>query len=73
MLLLTKKSFLFWGIKLSSTFFFTALKYKKTSFNIFFSIPNYFNKELDESWSHPDVNNVSLEAKSFMPTIYHGT
>jgi hypothetical protein len=23
--------------------------------------------------SHPDVNNVFLEAKSFLPTIYHGT
>jgi hypothetical protein len=22
--------------------------------------------------THPDVNNVSLEAESFLPTIYHG-
>ncbi len=46
---------------------------EKTSFIVIFFNANFFlNRELGER-SHLDVNSVFLEAKSFLPTIYHGT
>jgi hypothetical protein len=38
----------------------------------FFQCQMSLNKELGER-SHPDVNNVFLEAESFLPTMYPKT